>query len=89
MPVFLAIALWFVGVIYAAFSFKLLWSWFIVPFGIIDITFAWAIGLFCLAALFKGIPSADNKDEAWLLLAKHFALITIVSVVGFIAHKLM
>ncbi|WP_336819668.1 MULTISPECIES: hypothetical protein [unclassified Cedecea] len=89
MLVFLPIALWVVGVIYGAYSLTLLWSWFIVPFGIRDITFAWAIGLLCLAGLFKGVPSSNSKDEVWLLLAKNFALITLTIVVGFIAHKLM
>lgn len=89
LSIFLPIALWFVGVIYGAYSLTLLWSWFMVPFGVQNITLAWAIGLLYLAGLFKGVPSSDNKDKVWLLLVKNFALITLAIVVGFIAHKFM
>ncbi|EGU3395831.1 hypothetical protein H3J60_004559 [Salmonella enterica] len=81
--------LWFVAFIYGAYSLTLLWSWFIVPFGIADITFPWAIGLFCIVSLVKGISLSDKESEIWSLLAKNFALISLTVVFGFIAHKFM
>lgn len=81
--------LWFVAFIYGAFSLTLLWSWFIVPFGITDITFPWAIGLFCVVSLIKGVPSSDKEGEIWSFVAKDLVMTSLALAFGFIAHKFM
>lgn len=88
LPV-LPFILWLVAFIYGAFSLTLLWSWFIVPLGVTDITFPWAIGLFCVFSLFKGVPASDKEGEIWSLVVKDFALASLALVIGFIAHTFM
>lgn len=90
MLIFLSISMWFVGLIYETYTLTLLWSWFVVPFGITNITFPWAMGLSCLAALFKGLPPSNKNEDEWLLRSvKNLVLVTIILVIGSIAHKFM
>ncbi|MDD9665655.1 hypothetical protein [Klebsiella pasteurii] len=89
MLILLIIVVYFAVFIYEAYSLTLLWSWFVVPFGITDITFPWAIGLCCLASFFKGVPPLKNDENSWASAAKDTALVTIILVIGAIAHKFM
>lgn len=87
-----AISVWFVSVLYSGLVLKLLWSWFVVPFGVMPITIAWAIGLSCIIELAKGVPAslkAHETDPAILELFKPYLGITLFLVVGFIAHLFM
>lgn len=87
---FMGFAVWLVSVLYAGFAITMLWSWFIVPFGVMHITFPWAIGLSCLAGMFKGIPASSGNDEsAFSELLKPYIVITLSLIVGYIAHLFM
>jgi len=85
----LPFVLWFVAFIYSAFSLTLLWSWFMVPFGLPGITFPWAIGLCCIIGLIKGVPASDKDGSILSLAIKDFALVSLALVIGFIAHTFM
>lgn len=89
MLLIVPIIAWFVAVMYCAFSLTLLWSWFIVPFGITDITFPWSVGLLCVISLIKGVPSPNKEGELWSFVVKDFALASLALAVGFIAHQFM
>lgn len=85
----MAISIWFFSLLYAGVVLKLLWSWFVVPFGIMPITVAWAIGLSCIVELAKGVPASFNDLEADSViyeLLKPYIAITLFLIIGFIAH---
>lgn len=61
---------WIVGLALAlcivalnTFVLVVLWGWFVVPFGLPQIGFAWAFGLLCVASLFSPTvpPAPDGK----------------------------
>lgn len=91
MLILLLVVTYFSIFIYEAYSLTLLWSWFVVPFGITDITVPWAIGLCCLISLLKGVSHLNNDENrnSWPLAAKSIVLVTLVLVIGAIAHKFM
>jgi hypothetical protein len=52
-----------VTVSWKGFVIKLLWTWFLVPFGLPQIGIAWAIGLSSVASLFVGIINRGNGQN--------------------------
>lgn len=41
-----------------------LWGWFVVPLGVMAITYWHAVGLTCVVAAFAGVKSDDNIKES-------------------------
>lgn len=86
------ICIWFVSVLYSALTLKLLWAWFVVPFGVMPITMAWAVGLACMVELAKGVPASlksHETDPAILELFKPYLGATFFLFIGYIAHLFM
>lgn len=88
MLMLLGLGLWIFNVFYSSYVLTLLWSWFIVPLGVVNITIPWAIGLSCLAGMYKGIP-AQNEDSGWYELIMPVIATTLFLIIGFFAHKIM
>ncbi|MBH3259170.1 hypothetical protein I5P78_22460 [Serratia marcescens] len=89
MPVFLlvGVVVWLLSIIYFGFVATILWSWFIVPFGITPINLAWAIGLACLFGLGKGVPRPSVNDESiFSELLMPFISTTLLLIIGYFAH---
>ncbi|HDF2366269.1 TPA: hypothetical protein PC505_003928 [Morganella morganii] len=88
MLILLGLGVWVFSLFYSSYVITLLWSWFIVPFGIGNITIPWAIGLCCLASMGRGIP-AQNKDSIWHDLIMPIVATTLFLIIGFFAQKFM
>lgn len=81
---------WMLSIIYFGFSATILWSWFIVPFGITPINLAWAVGLACLFGLGKGIPrSSEDNERLYSELLTPYINTTLLLIIGYIAHIFM
>ncbi|HCD7579466.1 TPA: hypothetical protein ND475_003575 [Escherichia coli] len=82
-----------ISILYSAFAVSMLWSWFIVPFGVVPINTAWAIGLACIAVTIQGFPepkaSRENDFAAYYDLSKPFLATGLALLVGFVAHLFM
>lgn len=77
---------WMLSIIYIGFSATILWSWFIVPFGITPINLAWAVGLACLFGLGRGIPRS-SEDNSELLMP--YISTTLLLIIGYVSHIFM
>ncbi|EML1933748.1 MULTISPECIES: hypothetical protein [Serratia] len=81
---------WMLSIIYIGFSATILWSWFIVPFGITPINLAWAVGLACLFGLGRGIPrSSEDNDKLFSELLMPYISTTLLLIIGYISHIFM
>jgi hypothetical protein len=47
------------------YAIWVLWSWFIVPFGVQQISIAWAIGLSSLTQLMVPAATPDSSKREW------------------------
>jgi hypothetical protein len=52
-----------VGIFLRAVALSWLWLWFVVPFGIVQISLPWALGLSTLMHAFAGSPSSERDDD--------------------------
>lgn len=88
MIIILWVVTWIFSLFYSAFAITLLWSWFVVPLGISNITIPWAIGLTCLVYLFRSTPSSEQEIELSDFFTPIIAITALIGI-GFIAHKFM
>lgn len=88
MLIILGLGIWILNILYGGFVLTLLWSWFIVPFGVVNITIPWAIGLTCVASMFVGIKYSKGESALAELLMPIVAT-TFLLGIGFFAHKFM
>lgn len=85
-------SIWIISVLYAGLTLTFLWSWFVVPLGVMPINMAWAIGLSCIVGLAKGVPASlkiYETDPSILEMFKPYLGITLFLVFGYIAHLFM
>ena len=80
---------WLISFVYSGFAIYLLWGWFLVPFGIMPISLPWAIGLYCLAALFREAhyKPLDKTENPFFTLLMINICTTGYIVVGYVAQK--
>lgn len=65
-----------------------LWGWFVVPFGIPAIGYAWAVGLSILFGIL-GPPTPSNDSSWWRGLGKSIFRYALALLAGYIAHLFM
>lgn len=69
--VFYTLVITVLSIIWNGYVLSVLWSWFIVPLGVVSITIAWAIGLSVVIGLFKATvsntseTSNNSADKSW------------------------
>lgn len=51
-------------VFWGAYVTSILWAWFVVPLGVMAITYWHAVGLSCVVTAFIGVRTDDNKNGA-------------------------
>lgn len=88
----ISFVVWLLGIIYSGFAISVLWSWFVVPLGIMQISIPWAIGLCCIAGVVKGgpikMPDKDDESPSFKMLMIYVG-ITAYLFAGYICQKLM
>lgn len=85
----LGLAVWIGLLSYAGWALVHLWSWYMVPLGVVSINIPWGIGLMCIASLFKTQkwPEKETNPQAELFL--QVFMVTLALVVGYAASKLL
>ena len=66
-----------------------LWEWFIVPFGVISISLAWAVGINCMSNFFRYRYSKSTEINYIDGVTTKMIFLCVGLAVGFIAHNLM
>lgn len=51
-----------IGIVMRGFVLQQLWSWFVVPLGVVAISLPWALGLACLAYMLTGPAHLAKQD---------------------------
>jgi hypothetical protein len=87
------------GIFMRGWALTMMWGWFVVPFGVMQISMPHALGLSGCIALFHGISTASTKnksgedDSPAVTVGKVFAMTLIVPLVivgvGYIFHYFM
>ena len=77
--------------LYASWVYALLWSWFVVPFGVMAVSTWHMFGLGVLiSAMTKNVPSSKGKDDsAWTPLMNAILSPTFALAFGALAHGVM
>ena len=85
----MAIFLWLIALIEAAFVLSVFWHWFIVPFGLPPIDIGWALGLMTMVSLVT--ESNQERDDAHPIkpLVVMLVKVNLVFLIGFVAHLFM
>ena len=68
-----------------AFVLSVLWGWFIVPFGIVDIGIVHAWGIILVGSIFNGIAKDEIKITSKLV-SQSIAQPIAVLAIGYILH---
>lgn len=73
---------------------SILWGWFVVPLGVMAITYWHAVGLSCVVAAFIGVRSDNDKDEslaesAWKSAYMNAAMPAVMLAIGWFAKSQM
>ena len=68
-----------------AFVLSVLWGWFIVPFGIVDIGIVHAWGIILVGSIFNGIAKDEIKITSKLVSQSIARPITVLAI-GYILH---
>ena len=65
-----------------------MWNWFIVPFGVMRISLAHAIGLDAMFTIYRYNKNSQKKDKAefWMGVIGSVVVHLILLFVGFLAH---
>lgn len=88
-----AIIIFFIGVLYSGLVTSFLWGWFMVPFGLPEISIAHAIGLSLLVSMLSGLRAStrDLEDSDGVVQGLVLVLIqaTLVWILGYIASWFM
>lgn len=70
--------------IFCGFVLSELWSWFVVPFGVMQISVAWGVGI-CTVASLLSTPILQDADKINELIVLRFARTTISYLFGYVA----
>lgn len=97
MGILLGVAVTFaLYIFWGGFVTSTLWCWFVVPLGVVSITYWHAVGLTCVFAAFAGIKSDDHTKDTESVgegVAKSAFMAAIVPafllVMGWFAHSHM
>jgi len=82
------LALGAVFVVYNAFVIWCLWSWFMVPFGLPEISVAWAVGLSAFASSLQPVPPKRKGGISEAMITLSLAPLVCLSV-GWVAKSFM
>lgn len=64
-----------------------LWRWYVVPFGVMALTWAHAFGLNLLITMFTWRYLGERDDDAnWRAAVENLKLIALVSLLGWVVH---
>ncbi len=74
--------------IYDGVVIYFMWTWFMVPLGVLPITVAWAIGLSALFRHMAPIPTPGGTTESGWLSASLLRPLSVL-VIGYVAHTFM
>jgi hypothetical protein len=77
--------------LYGAFAVSMLWSWFVVPFGIMALSLPHAIGIDLLVGglVFKSRLRDITEEESLYLLRDNALVSTLCLAIGWAAHLWM
>lgn len=76
------------AVLFRGWVISVMWTWFVVPFGLPSIGVVWAIGLSCMVGMFITSPASakSSDDEVISKMLMPFVTGFIALLIGWIVH---